>query len=326
MMRRREVITLLGGAAAAWPLAAWAQQASRIYRLGILSQSRRDTTWSGWSAFLAELKVFGFIEGQNLAVLQDGFDTPIDQLATRAAALVKAAPDVLYGIGEVATRSLQEATQSIPIIGGTEDMVAAGLVASLSRPDGNVTGISLLSPELDGKRLDLLIEAAPSVRRMAALVDATQTHRSHTKALQNAAQMRGVELFVVDVHRIEEIAPAIHSAKTFGAQAVNVLASPLLSGSRRIIFERMAALRLPAIYQWAEMADEGGFAAYGPRLTQIRRQQARIVAKILRGAKPADIPVEQPAHFELVINLKAAQAIGHEVPAGLVLRADKVIE
>jgi putative tryptophan/tyrosine transport system substrate-binding protein len=322
-MRRREVVTLLGGAAA-WPLAASAQEQGRIYRLGVLSQGGRQQPQ--YLAFFDELRLFDFIEGRNLTLVPGSFDAPADQLAARAAMLVKAVPDVLLGIGDLATRALQAATQSIPIVGGAEDMVAAGLVASLSRPGANITGVSMLSPELDGKRQDILIEAVPGARRLAALVDATQTPQSHISALQDAARARGVELLAIEVHRREQIGPAIDAAKTSGAQAVNVLASAPFSGSRRIIFERMAALRLPAIYQWAEMADEGGFAAYGPRLSPAYRQRARMVAKILRGAKPADIPVEQPTHFELVINLKTAQAIGHEVPAGLVLRADKVIE
>ena len=277
-------------------------------------------------AFLDELRISGFIEGRNLTVLPDGFNTSIDQLAERAAAMVKAAPDVLRGVGELATRALKAATQTIPIVGAAEDMVLAGLVTSLGRPGGNITGISQLSPELDGKRLDILIEAVPSARRMAALTEATQTPQSHTNALQDAARARGVELSIFGVARPEQIAPAIEAAKRSGAQAANVLASPLLSGHRRLVIERMATLRLPAIYQFAEIAEEGGFAAYGPRLISIFRQQARTVVKILRGAKPADIPVEQPTRFELVINLQAAKAIGYEVPTGLVLRADKVIE
>jgi putative ABC transport system substrate-binding protein len=205
-------------------------------------------------------------------------------------------------------------------------MVASGLITSLSRPGGNITGFSMLSPELDGKRLDILIEAVPSARRMATLTDLTQTPQSHIKALQEAARTRHVELSVFGVARPDDIASATDAAKTSGAQAVNVLASSLLSANRRLVIERMTALRLPAIYQWPEIADEGGFAAYGPRQTLLFRQRAQMVVKILRGAKPADIPVEQPTQFELVINLLAAKAIGHEVPAGLTLRADKLIE
>jgi putative ABC transport system substrate-binding protein len=206
-------------------------------------------------------------------------------------------------------------------------MVAAGLVTSLARPGGNTTGISLLSPELDGKRQDILMEAVPGSRRMAALADSNVTPPRHLEALQKAARARGVELIVFGVSKPEQIAPAINDAKASGAEALNFLATPLFGGShRRAVIERVAALRLPAIYQWPEMAEEGGLAAYGPRQTQIFRQRAQMVVKILRGAKPSDIPVEQPTHFELVINLQTAKAIGYEVPAGLVLRADKVIE
>ena len=325
-LKRREFISPLTGAAASLlaSLRLHAQEPGRTYRLGFLAQGGRQTRQV--LALFDELRLSGFIEGHNLAIVPGGFDVPVDQLAARAAATVQAAPDVLVSIGDVATRALQAATRTVPIVAGAEDMVAAGLVTSLSRPGGNITGISMLSPELDGKRLDILIEAVPTARRMAALADATQTSPSHTKALQHGAQARGVELSVFGVARAEEIAPVLDAAKTSGAQAVNVLASPLLSGNRRIIIERMAALRLPAIYQWAFMAEEGGFAAYGARLIPLYRQRARMVAKILRGAKPADIPVEQPTHFELVINLRTAKAIGYEVPAELVLRADRVIE
>jgi putative ABC transport system substrate-binding protein len=148
----------------------------------------------------------------------------------------------------------------------------------------------------------------------------------HLQTLQEGARARGVELSVFGVTKLEEIAPAIESAKASGAQALNVLATPLFFNNSGLIIERVTALRLPAIYQWPDMAERGGFAGYGPRFTEIYRQRARIVVKVLRGAKPADLPVEQPTTFELVINLKAANTIGHEVPAGLVLRADKVIE
>jgi putative ABC transport system substrate-binding protein len=322
MSNRREFITLLGGATMAWPLAARAQQPERPYRLGYLSQVGRGLPW--YRAFFDELRLSGFIEGHNLTVLPDGFNVPPGQLAARAAAMVRLAPDVLVAAGELATGALQQATKTIPIVGSAEDMLAAGLVASQARPGGNLTGQSILSPELDGKRLDILIEAAPAARRMAALADTTQPHAMHTKALQDAAQARGVELSIVGVARREEVASALDAVKASGAQALNVLASPMLPFDR--ISERMLELRIPAIYQWPERAESGGFAAYGPRLVQLYRERARMVVKVLRGTKPADIPIEQPTHFELVINLKTAKAIGHEVPAGLVLRADKVIE
>jgi putative ABC transport system substrate-binding protein len=212
----------------------------------------------------------------------------------------------------------------------TEDMVAAGLAASLARPGGNITGISLLSPELDGKRQDILMEAVPGARRMAVLADANVTPPQHLQALKDAASQRGVELSVFGVARPEEIVPAIDGARASGAEAINFLATPLFSvpGSRNngIVMERVVELRLPAIYQWPETDEQGNLIGYGPRFTQVYRQRARLLVKVLHGAKPADTPIEQPTQFDLVINLQAAKAIGHDVPASLVLRADEVIE
>jgi putative ABC transport system substrate-binding protein len=323
-MKRREFITLLGGAAAAWPLAALAQEPGRIYRLAILSQSGGNTPQM--LALFDELRRVGFIEHQNLKV-DPNFDVRSDQLAERAAAIVKAAPDVILAVGEVVTRAAQGATRTVPIVGAAEDMVAAGLVDSLARPGGNTTGSSLLSLELDGKRQDILLEAVPGARRMTVLADSNVvTTTRHLQFLQDASRARGVEASIYSVSKPEDIVSAIHSAKAWRADAISVLASPMLSANRRILFVSVAAVRLPAIYQWPEMAEEGGLMAYGPRLTQWYRQRAQTLVKVLRGAKPADIPIEQPTHFELVINLQTAKAIGHEVPAGLVLRADKVIE
>jgi len=186
--------------------------------------------------------------------------------------------------------------------------------------------MSMLSPELDGKRQDILIEAVPGARRIAALADSNVATPLHLQGLRDAARGHSVELSVLSVEKLEEVAPAITKAQLWGANALNVLASPMLATAYRTIFAGAAAARLPAIYQWAEQGDDGGLIAYGPRQTQIYRQRARLLIKVLRGAKPADIPVEQPTHFELVINLKTAKAIGYEVPAGVVLRADKVIE
>ena len=226
--------------------------------------------------------------------------------------------------------ALQAITRTVPLVGMSEDMVGEGLVASLARPGGNITGISLLSPELDGKRQDILIEAIPGARRIAAMADSRQTPPYHLQTLQHAARSRGVELAVFGVNGPEEIASAIDAAKAGGAEALNFLATPLFSlpGTRNnaIVMERIAALRLPAMFQWPETAEAGALAGYGPRFTDMYRQRSRMVAKILRGANPAGMPVEQPDRFQLVINVKAAKALGHEVPAGLVLRADEVIE
>jgi putative ABC transport system substrate-binding protein len=194
-------------------------------------------------------------------------------------------------------------------------MVGEGLTPSLARPGGNTTGVTILAPELDGKRQDLLIDAMPSARRMAALADTHITTSRQLQALQDVMRQRGIELTPFVIARPEEIASASNDAKTAGAAAVNVLTSPILYANRQAIIERTAALRLPAMYRWPELAE-----------AQIFRQAAGMVGKVLHGAKPGELPVEQPTNFELVINLQAAKAIGHEVPAGLVARADKIIE
>jgi putative tryptophan/tyrosine transport system substrate-binding protein len=326
-MKRREFITLLS-AAAAWPRAARAQEAGRTYRLGVLLPTARQTPML--DALFDELRLNGFIEGKNLVVISGGFEATDDNLANRAAALVGAAPDAIISGPAPPLRALEAVTRTIPLVGMSEDMVGEGLVTSLAHPGGNITGISLLSPELDGKRQEILIEAVPGARRIAAMADSRATLPYHLEALQHAARSRGVELLVFGVNGPEEIASAIDAAKTSGAQALNFLATPLFSlpGTRNnaIVMERIAALRLPAIFQWPETAEAGALAGYGPRYVEIYRQRARMVARILRGANPADVPVEQPTRFQLVINLKAAKALGHDVPAGLVLRADEVIE
>ena len=186
---------------------------------------------------------------------------------------------------------------------------------SMARPGGNTTGMSILGTELDGKRQEILIEAVPGLRRMAVLADSNATGSRQLQALQDAARARGIELSIHQIASAEEITAAIDAAKASGAAALNVLSSPFLYGNRQIVMQRVAALRLPAIYQFPEEADEGGFVAYGPSLVQIFREQVtEQVVKLLHGVKPADIPIEQPTKFELVINLKTANAMGVTVP------------
>ena len=270
----------------------------------------------------------GFIEGQNLEVIPGGLDIRNEQVAEQVATILKAAPDAIVSGGLFGNRAVQAANRTFPHVSISEDMVGDGFVASLARPGGNTTGISILSPELDGKRQELLIEATPGLRNVAVLADFNSTAPRHLEQLQDAARARNIALSIFAVAKPEEIGPAMDKAKASGAQALNVLASPVLGNYSNGLFviERAAALRLPTIHQWPDMAEDGGFAAYGPRMTEIFRQEARMIVKVLRGAKPIDIPVEQPTRFELVINLRTAKAIGHEVPANLMLRADKVIE
>jgi putative ABC transport system substrate-binding protein len=328
-MRRRAFIAGLGGAAAApllSPRLVAAQEAGRTYRVGFLIPVPRAST--AVSALFDELRQLGFIEGQNLTVVPGGFDVRNDHVREAAAALIKATPDAIVAGPEFPLHALLELTRTIPLIGMTEDMVAAGLVASLARPGGNVTGLSILSPELNSKRQDLLIEMVPRARRMAALADSRVTTPLQLESLQQSARARGVELVTFGAAKPEDVLPAINAAKTSGAEAINFLATPLFSNtpSGRAARLRVAELRLPAIYQWPEIAREGGVSAYGPSFIKAYRQRARMLVKVLRGAKPADLPVEQPTNFEFVINLTAAKAIGHEIPSSVLLRADEVIE
>ena len=323
-MRRREFIALMG-ASVAWPFAAMAQEPGRTYRVGGLSSSPRNHP--AFVAMFDELRRFGFIEGQNLTIVWRTFALNIDLIPEFVAELVKSNVDVIYASGDAGIRAAQQATATIPILGITEDMVGHGLVNSLARPGGNTTGVSILATELDGKRQEILIEAVPGLHRMAGLADSKATGSPQLQVLRDAARARGVELSVHQVATGEEITAAIEAAKASGAAALNVLSSPLFYGNRQLIMDRVAALRLPAIYPWAEEAEEGGFLAYGPRLLQFFRDlMAQQLVKLLRGVKPADIPIEQPTKFELVINLKTANAMGVTVPPALVARTDKVIE
>jgi putative ABC transport system substrate-binding protein len=321
-MRRREFIGLVG-AAAAWPLAAKAQEPGRVYRLATLGAGRTIAT----VALLETLRQRGFVEGENLRVDYRGFAQNVDLIPQYAAELVQANPDVMFATGDAAIRAMQRFSSTIPLLGVTEDMVGSGFVSSLAHPEGNTTGVSLLSTELDIKRQQILIDAVPAMRRMAALVDVNAAQPSRLEHMQAEARAHNVELALFPIAKPGEIAPAIAEAKSSGATALNVLASPLLFGNRQQIMQRAASASLPSIYQFADMAAEGGFAAYGPIIKAVFGDTlARQLVKLLRGARPSDLPVEQPARFELVINLKVAKAIGFEVPPTLLARADDVIE
>jgi putative ABC transport system substrate-binding protein len=321
-MRRREFITLIGGAAAAWPLAAHAQEAGRMYRIGGLAAAPR--TDDRYLALFDELRRAGFAEGRNLVVA--GWESRPERFAERAAELVNAKVDALFcGGGNTAIRAAQQASVTTPIVGLTDDMVGSGLVRSLAHPGANTTGVSILASELDVKRLQILHEFFPSTRRIAVLADPTTI--STREQLAAAAQAISVDLVWFEASSPDEIARALDALALAKVQALNVLASPILFANRRPIIDRVAGLRLLAIYQWPEMAEEGGLLAYGPRNVQILREiVAKLLIKVLRGTPPAELPVEQPTKFELAINLKTANALGVTVPPAMVARADEVIE
>jgi putative ABC transport system substrate-binding protein len=322
-MKRREFVTALG-VAATWPFAARAQQAEPIYRLGAIMGHPRDVPVN--VAFLEQFRRYGFIEGQNFAVDWRAFGQNPDLIPQIAAALVSERVDVITTAGDEATRAAQQATKTIPIVAVADDLLWSGLVQSLARPEGNTTGVNWLSVDLDGKRQDLLIEALPGLRRLAALAPVNTT-AAKLEALQGAARAHNVELSIYPIARGEEIASAIDAAHASGATALNLLFSIILWANRQLIMDRAAALHLPTMHGTAEEAEEGAFAAYGPRVGRIFvEMMPPQITKLFRGAKVADIPVEQPTEFELVINLKTANAMGVTVAAELLARADKLIE
>ena len=322
-MRRREFILGVGEVSvlAALPVAR-AQEAGRRYRIAILTNTPREVGLP--PAFRAELGHGGFVEGGNLDVDYRGFGVAPSSLEAVAIELTRARPDVIFATGPEATRATQRATTSIAIVALANDLVASGLVASMPHPEGNTTGVAIFAFQLDVKRLELLHEALPEARRIGILADREQV--PIISALNAAARDFGIEISHFTARSQEEIIHAIDAMRATAVDAVNVLASPILYALLPLILDRLRLARLPAIWQWPEGAEAGGLIAYGPRLDEVFRQGARQVAKLLRGAKVADVPVEQPTKFELVINAKTARTLGLTIPPTLLARADQVIE
>ncbi len=317
-MKRREFITLLGGATA-WPLAARAQQ-GRLPVVGVLRPSAKDAE-PFVEPFRRYMQAIGWEEGRNIRFLFAWMEGRNE----RALLLADAQNvDLIITFGDPAIRAAQRATQAIPIVGMTDDMVGSGLVANLARPGGNTTGVSILAPELNVKRLEILHEFVPQARRIAVLADSSTI--STIAELTSGARDLGVELIVFEAQSPAEIGRSLDAIEAAKVEAVNVLASPQLYGARYLIIERMRNARLPAIYQFPEAAEEGGLLSYGPRLLLCYRHVISLVDKVLRGAKPAELPIEQPSKFELIVNLKTASVIGLTITPTLLLRADGVIE
>jgi ABC-type uncharacterized transport system substrate-binding protein len=248
----------------------------------------------------------------------------LERLPTLASELVTRNVEIIVTFGDPAIRAVQQATPQIPIVGMADDLVASGFVASMARPGGNTTGVSILASELDVKRLEVLREFVPHARQIAILVDPTTN--STRPQLEKAARDLGVQLSLFEAKDPAQLARALDAIVVAGADAVNVLASPILSNLRAAIIDRLRQARLPAIYQFPEAAEEGGLLAYGPRQLVAYRHVVSHVDKILRGRLPADLPVEQPVKFQLAVNLKTATSIGLTISPSLLLRADEVIE
>jgi putative tryptophan/tyrosine transport system substrate-binding protein len=329
-MRRRQFIALLGGAAA-WPLAARAQQPGGMRRIGVLMASAADDLESQArvAAFVQGLAQLGWSDGRNVRIDIRWATTNADDLRRHAAELAALAPDVLVAATGTATAApLLQATRTVPIVFVVViDPVGAGFVASLARPGGNATGFTTFEYGLSGKWLELLKQIAPGVTRVAVLRDpAVASGIGQFGAVQAVAPSLGVELSPVDVRDAPEIERAVTAFARFGNGGLIVTPSPLSTRHRDLIIMLAARHRLPAVYAWRYFVTAGGLISYGPDSIDQYRQAAGYVDRILRGEKPADLPVQSPTRYELVVNLKTAKALGLEVPATVLARADEVIE
>jgi putative tryptophan/tyrosine transport system substrate-binding protein len=326
---RREFITLLGGAAAAWPLAARAQQGDRIRRVGVLMILAADDPESSArvTALTQGLQQLGWMAGHNVQIeYRWGADSG-GHTRSLAAELVALAPDVILTVGVPALAAVKQVTSTVPIVFvNIVDPVGAGFVEGLARPGGNVSGLSAQMTDTAAKRLETLREAVPDLRRLAILVNVGNPFSVlEMREAQAAASALGVEAVILEIRGAEDIAPAFETSKG-RADALFVASDPLLNSNRVRINSLALGARLPTMHGLREYVEAGGLMSYGANFPDLFRRAAEYVDKILRGAKPADIPVEQPRTFELVINLKTARALGLDVPPTLLARADEVIE
>jgi putative ABC transport system substrate-binding protein len=325
---RRTFLTALGGGLLAAPLAAEAQQARRTMTVGYLGSSSPSLESNLVDAFREGLRQLGYEEGQNLTIKYRWAEGRQDRFAGLARELVDLKPDVILTAGTPGTLAAKRATQSIPIVtAAVGEPVAVGLVSSLAKPGGNVTGLATFAPELEAKRLELLKEVVPKLSRVAVLVNPTNPFSTVAwKETQRAAETLGVALHRVEVKAPDDLDGALATIKLGRGQGLTVVPDRLLLAYRARIINYAATHRLPGIFPFREFAQEGGLMAYGPDYTDMFRRAATYVDRIFKGAKPADLPIEHPTKFELVINLKTAKALGLTIPPSLLQRADEVIQ
>jgi len=305
-----------------------AQQPAKVPRIGFLAAVSPSNISDRTEAFRQGLRDLGYVEGKNIVIEWRYAEGKADRLPGLAAELVRLKVDVIVTGGAANTRAAKEATNTIPIVMAQDpDPVGNGFVASLARPGGNISGLSTLAPEISGKRLELLKEIVPKLSRVAVL--GTSTNPGNAQALREtelAAQAFGVKLQNLDVLDSKDIETAFRGANKGRAEAVLVLGGSVLGSQRTQVVDLAAKSRLPATYYAPEWVEDGGLMSYGVSFTDSYRRAATYVDKILKGAKPADLPVEQPTKFEFIINLKAAKQIGLTIPPNVLVRADKVIE
>ena len=318
---------VLSAALLALSFPAQAQQPLKVPRIAFLSAVSPSSISPRTEAFRQGLRELGYVEGQSIVVEYRWAEGKFDRLPDLAAELVRLKVDVILSGGPTATRPAKEATVTIPIVMAfDDDPVGSGFVASLARPGGNITGLSTLAPEISGKQLELLKEIVPRLSRVA--VFGTSTRSGNAQALREielAAGTLGVQLQYLDVLGAKDIEALFRAASKGRADAVLALASPTLLLQRTQIADLAVKNRLPAIYDRAEFVEDGGLMTYSVSITDLFRRAATYVDKILKGAKPADLPVEQPTKFEFIVNLKAAKQIGLTIPPNVLARADKVI-
>ena len=327
-MRRRAFFAALGGAALAWPMAAHPQRKAMPV-IGWLSGAAAAGYVPFLAAFREGLKETGYVEGQNVAIEYRWADGNYDRLPTLAAELVALKVDLIAASGgDASSRAAKDATSTIPIVFNSgDDPVATGLVTSLARPGGNLTGISFLVVELHPKRLELLSDLVPQARVIGLLVnpDSPQTERV-LRGMQEAARAKGIQLLVVKASTASEIDAALATFSQQGPGALVVQADPFFNSRRDQLVALAARYAVPAIYEGRQFAMAGGLISYGASLTAVYRQLGIYAGKILQGAKPADLPVQQPTAFDLVINLKTAEALGLTIPRTMLDLANEVIE
>ncbi|HEY4858766.1 MAG TPA: ABC transporter substrate-binding protein [Xanthobacteraceae bacterium] len=324
-MKRREFITLIGGAAAIWPIAARAQQV-KLPTIGFLGASTRSN-WTQWTAsFLQRMSELGWIEGRTVAIEYRWAEGRTERYTEITTEFVRLKVDVIVTVG-TAVAAAKQATSTIPIVFAIAvDPVGSGMVASLAHPGGNTTGLSVQSTELAGKRIELLREVLPNLRSLAIIADVSYSGSVLEAAeAQAAARKVGLDVDVLEIRHARDIVPAFEALKS-GAQALYVCPDALVNANHARINTLALGARLPTIHPFREYLGAGGFISYGVNNADMFRRAGDFVDKILKGTKPADIPVEQPTKFELVINLTTAKALGLNIPESFLLRADEVIE
>jgi len=305
-----------------------AQQPKKVARIGFLAAVSHSANSARFEAFRQGLRELGYVEDKNIVIEWRYAEGKLDRLPALAAELVRLKVDVIVSGGSTATRPAKEATNTIPIVMAQDtDPVGSGFVASLARPGGNITGLATLAPEISGKQLEFLKEIVPRLSRVAVLGSSTRSGNAQSvKETELAAGASGVRLQYLDLRSPKDIEPAFRAASNGRADAVLVLTSSVATSQRTQIIDLATKNRLPAIYDRAEFVEDGGLITYSVSSTDLFRRAATYVDKILKGAKPADLPVEQPKKFELIINLKAAKQIGLTIPPNLLARADRVIK